>query len=47
MGVEIAHLSGPFLTGPGSCVEIVDGAGHFLHLEQPDLVNDIIIGFLT
>ena len=47
MGVEIAHLAGPFLTGPGSCVEIVDEAGHFLHLEQPDLVNQLIIGFLT
>src|SRR3954454_3712272 len=47
MGVEIAHLAGPFLTGPGSCVEIVDDAGHFLHLELPDVVNELIIGFLT
>jgi pimeloyl-ACP methyl ester carboxylesterase len=26
---------------------IVDGAGHFLHLEQPDAVNGLIVDFLT
>jgi pimeloyl-ACP methyl ester carboxylesterase len=31
----------------GSEMEIVDGTGHFLHVEQPDLVNRRIIGFLT
>ena len=45
--LEIAHLAGPYLTAPGSCVEVVDGTGHFLHLERPDVVNELIIGFLT
>lgn len=31
----------------GSEMEIVDGTGHFLHVEQPDLVNRRIIDFLT
>jgi pimeloyl-ACP methyl ester carboxylesterase len=26
---------------------VVDGAGHFLHVERPDLVNDHIVRFLT
>jgi pimeloyl-ACP methyl ester carboxylesterase len=32
---------------PGSAVEIVDDAGHFLHLEQPALVNSTIVNFLS
>jgi pimeloyl-ACP methyl ester carboxylesterase len=31
----------------GSEVEMVEGAGHFLHLEQPELVNRRIVDFLT
>jgi pimeloyl-ACP methyl ester carboxylesterase len=31
----------------GSEMEIVDGAGHFLHLERPDVVNARIVAFLT
>ena len=31
----------------GSEMEIVDGTGHFLHLERPDVVNARIVGFLT
>ena len=31
----------------GSEMQIVDGAGHFLHLERPDVVNARIVGFLT
>ena len=31
----------------GSEMEIVDGTGHFLHLERPDVVNRRILGFLT
>ena len=26
---------------------LVDGAGHFLHLEQPDVVNGLVVDFLT
>jgi pimeloyl-ACP methyl ester carboxylesterase len=31
---------------PGSDMEIVDHAGHFLHLERPDVVNPRIVEFL-
>ena len=47
MGVEIANMAAPFLTTPGSSVEVVDAAGHFLQLEQPAVVNEMIIKFLT
>lgn len=32
---------------PGSEVVVVEGAGHFLHMERPDEVNDHIIRFLS
>jgi pimeloyl-ACP methyl ester carboxylesterase len=35
------------LTTPGWRVEIVEGAGHFLHLEQPAVVNRLIASFLA
>jgi pimeloyl-ACP methyl ester carboxylesterase len=47
MGVEIAHLAVPLMRPPDQVVEIVEGAGHFLHLEQPKLVNRAIIEFLA
>ena len=31
----------------GSALEVVDDAGHFLHVEQPEAVNRHIINFLT
>jgi pimeloyl-ACP methyl ester carboxylesterase len=31
----------------GSEMEVLDGAGHFLHLERPDVVNRRIVDFLT
>lgn len=45
VGVELAEKAGDFLSA-GSRVEIVDGAGHFLHLEQPDVVNRLITDFI-
>lgn len=32
---------------PGSRVELLDGVGHFLHLEQPKVVNDLVIEWVT
>lgn len=32
---------------PGSQADVVDGTGHFLHLERPDEVNRRILGFLA
>ena len=46
VGVELAEGAGAFLTHPDSRVEIFDGLGHFLHLEQPAAVNESIVEFL-
>jgi pimeloyl-ACP methyl ester carboxylesterase len=46
MGVEIAEASATFLTSTGSRVEIVDGAGHFLHVEKPGEVNRLVVDFV-
>jgi pimeloyl-ACP methyl ester carboxylesterase len=47
MGADLAEMAGAGLTAPGSRAEIVDGAGHFLHLERPDVVNRLIREFLA
>ncbi|WP_197022298.1 alpha/beta fold hydrolase [Candidatus Blastococcus massiliensis] len=46
MGVAAAEASRDLLPAPSE-VAVVDGAGHFLHLEQPDEVNRRIVDFLT
>ncbi|HEX6311182.1 MAG TPA: alpha/beta hydrolase [Acidimicrobiia bacterium] len=48
MGVEgvVEDEQRPFFPA-GLELEIVAGAGHFLHLERPDVVNPRIVGFLT
>ena len=28
-------------------VHVIDRAGHFLHLEQPDEVNQLVVDFLS
>ena len=34
------------LLGSGSRVELVEGTGHFLHLERPDVVNPLILDWI-
>ena len=34
------------LPAAGSAFEIVDGVGHFMHLEQPEIIADKIAGWL-
>lgn len=46
VGVEVAE-SAAAMVGPNVTVEIVDEAGHFLHLERPDHVGDRIMEFLA
>ncbi len=45
IGVEFASPTAALLP-PGSAVEEIAGAGHFLQLEQPDRVNELILDFL-
>lgn len=46
MGADLAEAARPFLVEDGSALEIVDDAGHFLHLERPTVVNNLILDFL-
>jgi pimeloyl-ACP methyl ester carboxylesterase len=45
MTPAFAHLAEKVLPA-GSEVEVVDHAGHFLQLEQPDKVADLILAFI-
>ena len=47
MRIEVAETTGDVLTVPGSRAVMVDGAGHFLQLERPDVVNAEILSFLS
>src|SRR3546814_8715474 len=47
MGLEVAEGATASLTSPGSRMEVVDDAGHFLHVERPDHVNALILDFLA
>jgi pimeloyl-ACP methyl ester carboxylesterase len=47
MGIEVAEAARAFLTSEGSRMEVVDDAGHFLHVERPDVVNQLVVDFVT
>lgn len=47
MGAELVGGAEASLPVPGSRVEILAGAGHFLQLEDPDRVNRLVVDFLT
>jgi pimeloyl-ACP methyl ester carboxylesterase len=47
MGIEVAETATAFLTSPGSRMEIVEDAGHFLQLEQPEVVNRLVVDFVA
>jgi pimeloyl-ACP methyl ester carboxylesterase len=46
MGADLAEGAAAALPAIGSRAEIVDGVGHFLHLEDPDTVNRLILEFV-
>lgn len=46
MGLDTIGPVTDFLA-PGSEMVVVEGAGHFLHVERPDQVNDHILRFVT
>jgi pimeloyl-ACP methyl ester carboxylesterase len=46
LGLEVVSDPLAFLA-PGSRFEVLDEVGHFLHLEQPKVVGDLVLEFLT
>jgi pimeloyl-ACP methyl ester carboxylesterase len=46
MGADLIGPVTDFL-GPGSELEVVEGAGHFFHVERPDVVNQRILDFIA
>lgn len=47
LGIELAEAARGFLISPGSRMEVVEGAGHFLQVEQPEVVNRLVVDFLA
>jgi pimeloyl-ACP methyl ester carboxylesterase len=47
MAAWLAEKAEDQMTVDGSRFEMLEGAGHFLHLERPDEVNALIVDFLT
>jgi pimeloyl-ACP methyl ester carboxylesterase len=46
LGADLARAAEGLLSAPSRC-EVLPGVGHFLHLEQPDVVNSRIVEFLS
>lgn len=47
VGLDVAAGAAEAMPVAGSRVEVIDGAGHFLHLEKPGEVEDAILGFIS
>lgn len=47
VGAEVAERAVGVLPHSASRVEILDGVGHFLHLEDPETVGERIVAFLS
>lgn len=47
LGVDFAQPTAQHLTHERSRVEVLDGVGHFLQLEDPDRFNRIVVEFLA
>lgn len=47
LGAEIVGTAADHLPAPGSSFQMIDGVGHFLHLEQPDLIAERICSWLS
>lgn len=47
LGVEMVGAAAAALPAPGSRVDVVPDAGHFLQLERPAVVNRLVVDFLA
>lgn len=47
VGLEVAQAVQADLAAAGSRFEVIESAGHFMLVEQPEVVNQLIINFLT
>jgi pimeloyl-ACP methyl ester carboxylesterase len=47
VGADVAAGAAAFLPADGSRMEVIDGAGHFLHVERPDHVNRLVVDFVA
>ncbi|NLV55846.1 MAG: alpha/beta hydrolase [Acidimicrobiales bacterium] len=47
LGAELVTGAAAALPAPGSRAEVLDGVGHFLHVEDPDRVDPLVVEFLT
>lgn len=47
LGADLVTGAEAALPAEGSRAEVLDGVGHFLHVEDPDTVNQLVVEFLT
>lgn len=45
LALDVASDAGQFLS-PGSRMEVIEGTGHFLHVERPREVNELVVQWL-